>query len=263
VRLEGKIAIVTGAGSGVGRATSLLFAREGARVVAAGRTLSKVEETAALVAERGGECLAVLCDITRTEQVRCMVDETVDRFGALHVLVNNAGIGYSAEPGLSMQDVMATSDEDWSSVVDLTLGGVFRTSKLSIPKLAESGGGAIVNVSSVLGVRGCWDAHAYAAAKAGMNNLTRSLAVRYARLGIRSNGVVLGAVDTPMIRPRVEATLAAVARGELPEEPVRSGPLLERFAEPEEVAYPILWLASDEASYITGAILHVDGGATA
>jgi NAD(P)-dependent dehydrogenase (short-subunit alcohol dehydrogenase family) len=263
MRLANKVAIITGAGSGVGRAASLLFASEGARVVAAGRTLGKLEETARLVKENGGECLPVRCDITVAADAQALVDACIERYGALHVLVNNAGVGYSAEPDLSMQDVLATPESDWHAVLDITLTGVFHTSRMAIPRMIEAGGGAIVNVSSVLGVRGSWDAHTYAAAKAGLNNLTRSLAVRYARQGIRANVVVLGAVDTPMIRPRIERMAEALARGELPEEPMRSGPLLERVARPEEAAWPLLWLASDEASYITGTVLHVDGGATA
>lgn len=263
MRLADKVAIITGAGSGVGRATALVFAREGATVIAAGRTLAKLEETAGLVEASGGRCLPVRCDITAVDDVCGLVDTTVDRHGALHVLVNNAGVGYAAEPDLSMQDVLATPLEDWHAVLDITLTGVFHTSRAAIPRMIDTGGGAIVNVSSVLGVRGSWDAHTYAAAKAGLNNLTRSLAVRYARKGIRANVVVLGAVDTPMIRPRMERTAAALARGELPEEPMRGGPLLERVARPEEAAWPILWLASDEASYITGTVLYVDGGTTA
>ena len=179
MRLADRVSIITGAGSGVGRATALLFAREGAKVVAAGRTLSKVEETASMVAEQGGECLAVRCDVASSEDVQAMIRAAVERFGGLHVIVNNAGVGYSAEfadPPLSMQDVLNTPDEDCHAVMDILLTSVFLTSKYGIPAMLESGGGAIVNVSSGGGVTGMWDAHTYSAAKAGMNNLTRSLA---------------------------------------------------------------------------------------
>ncbi len=266
MRLEGKIAIITGAGSGVGRATSVLFAREGAKVIAAGRTLSKCEETARLVQQEGGECLPVRCDVAVSEDVQAMIDAAVDGFGALHVIVNNAGIGYSAEfadPPVSMQDVVGTPDEDWHTVLDITLTSVFLTGKYGIPRIIESGGGAVVNVSSVMGVRSSWDGHAYSAAKAGMNNLTGSLAVRYAQQGVRVNCVALGGVDTPMIRPRIEAAQRAAERGESPQAPRGRGAPLGRMAQPEEIAYPILWLASDEASFVTGAVLSVDGGATA
>ncbi len=259
-RLEGKVAIITGAGAGggVGRAASLLFAREGARVVAAGRTFAKVEETARIVEGESGECLAVRCDVAESADVRAMIEATVERFGALHVLVNNAGVGYSAEPELSMQDVLNTPEEDWSTVLDITLTSVFLTSKYGIPRMIESGASAIVNVSSVGGGRGMFDAHAYSAAKAGMNNLTRSMAIRYGSEGVRVNCVAPGGIDTPMIAPRREAAQAAGSAS-------ASGPVrgLGRIAQPEEIAWPILWLASDEASFVNGAIVAVDGGASA
>lgn len=256
-RLEGKVAIITGAGSGVGRSASLIFAREGARVVAAGRTLSKVEETAALVEAEGGECLAVRCDVADSADVQAMIAAALDHFGALHVIVNNAGVGYSAEPEISMQDVLNTPEEDWHTVLDISLTSVFLTSKYGIPKLIEAGGGAIVNVSSIGGVRGMFDAHTYSAAKAGMVNLTRSMAIRYGSEGVRVNCVAPGGIDTPMIAPRIQARAAGAAP---PAGPVRG---LGRIAQPEEIAWPILWLASDEASFVTGAILGVDGGASA
>lgn len=255
-RVEGKVAIITGAGSGVGREAALIFAREGARVVAAGRTLEKVEETARLASEAGGECIAVRADVASSEDVQAMIATTIERFGALHVMVNNAGIGYSAEPEISMGDVLDSPEQDWQTVLDINLTSVFLTSKYGIPHILESGGGSIVNVSSVGGVRGMMEAHAYSAAKAGMNNLTRSMALRYVEQGIRVNCVAPGGIDTPMIAPRVQARASDGA-------PPAASRGLARLAQPEEIAWPILWLASEEASYVNGAILSVDGGASA
>lgn len=264
-RLAGKIALITGAGSGVGRATAILFAREGALVVVAGRTLAKCEETARLVDAAGGQCLALRCDVSISADVQAMLEDTVKQFGGLHVIVNNAGIGYSAEfadPPVSMQDVVNTPDRDWHTVLDTTLTSIFLTSKYGIPHIIESGGGAVVNISSVMGIRSSWDGHAYSAAKAGMNNLTGSLAVRYGPQGVRVNCVALGGVDTPMIRQRMQSVHSPLSPDNSPPPPQGHGNALGRIAQPEEIAYPILWLASDEASFITGAVLVADGGAT-
>lgn len=264
-RLTGKIALITGAGSGVGRATAMLFAKEGAQVIAVGRTLAKCEETTRLVESAGGQCHPIRCDVSNSEDVQAMIATAVKRFAALHVIVNNAGIGYSAEfvnPPVSMQDVVNTPEQDWHTVLDTLLTSIFLTSKYGIPRIIESGGGAVVNISSVMGVRSSWDGHAYSAAKAGVNNLTGSLAVRYGPEGVRVNCVALGGVDTPMIRPRIEAGVSPLApKGSSPP-PRGHGNALARIAQPEEIAYPILWLASDEASFVTGAVLVVDGGAT-
>jgi NAD(P)-dependent dehydrogenase (short-subunit alcohol dehydrogenase family) len=259
MRLANKVAIITGAGSGVGRAASIIFAREGAKVVAAGRTYSKVEETAQLVKEQGGECLPVRCDVSVSEDVQNLIRATVDTYHALHVIVNNAGVGYSAEPELSMQDVANTPERDWHAVMDILLTSVYLTAKYGIPEMVKSGGGSIINVASSGGLKGMWDAHTYSAAKGGMVNLTRSLAIRYGPQGIRVNCVAPGGINTPMIAPRLAQIRAATGD---PKAVTRSSPL-GRIAEPEEIAYPILWLASDEASFVTGAILAVDGGATA
>jgi len=264
-RLTGKIALITGAGSGVGRATTILFAQEGAQVVAAGRTLSKCEETARLVESAGGHCYPIRCDVSNSADVQAMIETAVECFGGLHVIVNNAGIGYSAEfaePPVSMQDVVNTPDKDWHTVLDTTLTSVFLTSKYGIPHIIKAGGGAVVNISSVMGVRSSWDGHAYSAAKAGMNNLTGSLAVRYGPEGVRVNCVALGGVDTPMIRSRIEAGGSPLSPKNSASPPQGHGNALSRIAQPEEIAYPILWLASDEASFITGAVLVADGGAT-
>lgn len=264
-RMAGKVALITGAGSGVGRATALLFAQEGARVVAVGRTLGKCEDTAEQISASGGECLPLLCDVTDGQQVQSVIEQSVERFGALHVIVNNAGIGYAAEfanPPVSMQDVLNTPEEDWHTVMNTTLTSVFLTSKHGIPRIIESGGGAIVNVSSMMGVKSSWDGHAYSAAKSGMNNLTGSLAMRYAADGIRVNCVALGGINTPMIEPRVQGRESPLTPKDARTPPPGPNIPLGRLGEPVEIAYPILWLASDEASYVTGAVLLADGGAT-
>lgn len=250
-RLAGKVALVTGAGSGVGRATTLLFAQEGASVVAAGRTRRTVEETAELA---GGGCLAVTCDVSDQDQAADAVRAAVERFGALHVLVNNAAIGYSAEPAVSMGDILQAGPADWATVLSINLSSVYLVSRHAIPAIIDSGGGSVVNVSSINGLRGSTRGHAYAAAKAGMNNLSRSMALTYGPRGVRVNVVAPGGIDTPMLAPRI----AAAGRDSF-----AALPGLGRLAEAEEIAYPILWLASDEASYVNGAVLVVDGGTTA
>jgi NAD(P)-dependent dehydrogenase (short-subunit alcohol dehydrogenase family) len=251
-RLEGKVALVTGAGSGVGRAVALMFVREGASVVAAGRTLAKVRETAN---EAGDRCVAVACDVTSVDDVRAAIGAANEGFGALHVIVNNAGIGYSAEPEISMGTITDSPDDDWRTVLDTNLTSVFLTSKYGIPEILRAGGGCIVNVSSINSLKGTLDAHAYSAAKAGMNNLTRSMALVYGPQGIRVNCVVPGGIDTPMLAPRVAGASAEDLAAVLPG--------LGRLATPEEIAYPVLWMASDEASYVNGAIVVVDGGTSA
>lgn len=250
-RLAGKVALITGAGSGVGRAAAVLFAREGASVVAAGRTEATVRETAEIVGDR---CIPVLCDVRDERDVEAAVRIAVERFGALHVAVNNAAIGYSAEPGVSMGPTLDTPSDDWRTVLDINLTSAYLVAKHAIPLIIDAGGGAVVNVSSINALRGSNRAHAYGAAKAGMNNLTRSLALTYGPRGVRVNAVAPGGIDTPMLAPRVAAAGGVEAI---------SLPGLGRLAQPEEIAHPILWLASDEASYVNGAVLVVDGGATA
>ncbi|HEY7269890.1 MAG TPA: glucose 1-dehydrogenase [Dehalococcoidia bacterium] len=255
-RLAGKVALITGAGSGVGRAAALIFAREGARVAVAGRTRSSVEETAVLLTEAGAEALAVVADVSKSSDVQEMIAATVRRFGGLQILVNNAGIGYAAEPEVSMGPVTEVPDDDWDTVLNINLRSVFYACKFGIPEIQKSGGGTIVNVSSTGGVRGMVDAHAYSAAKAGMINLTRSMAIRYGP-EIRVNVVAPGGIDTKMIASRLalRPAQAQIAPAQ------RRG--LGRIAQPEEIANAILFLASDEASFVTGEVLVVDGGATA
>lgn len=257
MRLDGKVAVITGAGSGVGAQAAALFAREGARVVAAGRTLEKVQQVAAAVETAGGECLSVRCDVSRADDVDALMDATCERFGGLDILVNNAGIGYSAEPAISMRDILETPEDDWAQVLQVNLTSAFLTSRRAIPLMVQRGDGAIVNVASTGGLRGMFDAHAYSAAKAGLVNLTRSMAIRYGAQGIRVNCVAPGGIDTPMIAERLAAREGGPATS--------NGPArgLARVAQPIEIAYPILWLASDEASFVTGAVLAADGGATA
>jgi NAD(P)-dependent dehydrogenase (short-subunit alcohol dehydrogenase family) len=257
-RLSGKTAVITGAGTGVGRATMVLFAREGAQVVGGARTRANLEETLRLVEKEGGGAGAIVeCDLATDAGAADLVNAALEAFGGIDILVNNAGVGWSfgeAKPG-TMSPVDVTSPEQWWEVVNINLGAAFRCTRLVVPEMRKRGGGSIVNISSVAGTRSLADAHAYIACKGAINSLTRGMAHAYAADGIRTNTVAPGFIDTPMIASVVGAF----------DDPTIADLLcpMKRAARPEEIAACNLFFASDESSYCNGALLEVDGGTTA
>ena len=256
-RLEGKVAVVTGASTGIGRAIFELFAREGAMVVGAARTQSKLDEALAAVQQLGGKAAVVSADLSKDEDAGRVMDTAVREFGGVDVLVNNAGVGYSygeVRPG-SMAALADAPLEEWDHVMDINLGSVVHMSRRAIWEMRKRGGGSIVNVASIWGVTGAADAHAYTAAKGAIVNLSRSLAVAYGRENIRTNALCPGFIDTPMIAPVVGALNA--------EDYAYTWNPMGRTGRPEEIATGALFLASDEASYCNGSILLIDGGSTA
>jgi len=250
LRLKGKVAIITGASSGIGRATSLLFAREGATVVASS---NRPEELAALEREAAalaGPLVVIEADVTSEEQVARLVRTAAERFGGLDILVNNAGI-------VSFGTVTETSLEDWQRLVDVNLRGVFLCSKYAVPELRRRGGGAIVNVSSINGIRGNHRLAAYAATKGGVVALTYAMAIDHAAEGIRVNCVCPATIE--------DTGQAALAWELAEDKQAWRRYLLEkhplgRLGRSEEVARAILFLASEESSFLTGVALPVDGG---
>jgi NAD(P)-dependent dehydrogenase (short-subunit alcohol dehydrogenase family) len=255
-RLDGKVAVVTGAGSGVGRATMVLFAREGAQVAGASRTQSNLDETMQMVEKEGGQGVVVAADLSTDEGAQRLINTAVESFGGIDILVNCAGVGWSfgVEYEGTMAPLDATTPEQWSEVVGINLGAMFLCSRQAIPHMRKRGGGSIVNISSVAGTRSLVDAHAYVACKGAINSVTRSMAQAYVRDGIRTNTVAPGFIDTPMIAPVMGAF----------DDPVIADLLcpMGRAAQPEEIANCVLFFASDESSYCNGAILEVDGGTT-
>jgi NAD(P)-dependent dehydrogenase (short-subunit alcohol dehydrogenase family) len=255
--VNGKVAIVTGAGSGIGRACFKLAAAQGARVVGVSRTRSKLEETLAEVAAAGGQGIVVPGDLSDSAAADAAVAAAVERYGRVDILIHAAGVGYALSETLpgSMNAAADTSDENWRAVMRINLDACFFINRAALRVMRRQKQGAIVNVGSIFGLGGYPDAHTYTAAKAGMINFTRSLAVAYAKEGIRANCVAPGFVDTPMIAsvmhffddPAIAASLSPMGRA----------------AKPEEIANCCLFLASDMASYCNGATLSVDGGSTA
>ena len=249
--LEGKVALVTGGSSGIGLATALAFAREGATVVVAARNTQRLEETVRSIRAAGGEAAYVQTDVTQAEQVEALVNRTVGMYGRLDCAFNNAG-GRASDHGESCR-VADWTERDWESIVDLNLKAVWLCMKYEIRQMLETGGGAIVNTSSLVGLRGIRFRAPYVAAKHGIVGLTRAAALEYAKDGIRVNAVCPGAIRTPAVErlieanPEVEAQVAA-------QEPVG------RFGTPEEVAQAVVWLCSGAASFVTGHPLVVDGG---
>lgn len=249
-RLEGKVAIVTGAGSqidegiGNGRAAAILFAREGARVLLVDRKASAAEATRAMIVAEGGEAAVHEADVTIAEQCEAMVADAVGRWGKLDILQNNVGIG---GPG----DVTTVSEDDWDRVMRVNVKSMMLTGKFAVPAMATSGGGAIVNISSLAAARPS-RLTPYATSKGAVEALTRAMAVDHARQGIRVNCIAPGPVFTPMV-------YAGGMTDELRDRR-RNSSLLKVEGEGWDIGYAALFLASDEARYITGVVLTVDGG---
>src|SRR3989441_4905034 len=250
-RLKGKVALITGAGMGMRREAAVLFAEEGARVVVCDINKQAAEETVALVGKAGGEGLAAVGDVAVEEDVKRLVGEGPRRFGPLHVLYNNAGVLWKDQD----RSVLETDEKWWDRVMAINLKSVFWVTKHGIPQLQKAGGGSIIMMGSVSALAGFTRAQdAYTAAKGALISLTKSLAIQFARDRIRCNVIHPGIVDTPLQAPYLTDAIRKEFETGIP---------LGRIAQPREIAYVALFLASDESSFMTGAELVVDGGFTA
>jgi len=249
-KLEGKVALVTGGGSGIGRAAALAFAREGATVAVADRVLESGEETACMIRDSGRESLFIPCDVSKTEEVKTMVAKTTEQFGRLNYAFNNAGIEGAMNP------IVEYPEDDFRRVLSVNLTGLWLCMKYEIPHMLKEGGGAIVNNASVAGLIGAPGMSAYSASKHGVVGLTKTVALEYAKNNIRVNAVCPGVINTSM-NDRFVA-----AHPEMEELFLNAHPV-GRIGEVAEVAEAVIWLCSDAASFVTGHAMAIDGGCTA
>ncbi|MDQ1085840.1 SDR family NAD(P)-dependent oxidoreductase [Siphonobacter sp. SORGH_AS_1065] len=243
--LENKVPLVTGAGSGIGRAIALSYAKEGAKVVVSDINENGGNETVSLIQQAGGDAFFVKADTSKPEENEALVKQTLDTYGALHISCNNAGVGGPSAP-VGEYDIAA-----WDKVISINLSGVFYGMRYQIPAILQSGGGSVVNIASILGQVGFANSSAYVAAKHGVVGLTKNAGLEYGTKGVRVNAVGPAFINTPLISQNMnqEAIDALSAKH-----------AMNRLGTPEEVAEIVLWLSSDKASFVTGAYYPVDGG---
>lgn len=251
-RLAGKVALITGGGTGIGRAIALAFAREGAKVAVAGRRLEKLREVAGEIEGQGGEGLAIACDVARAEDAEGAVKQVVERFGLLNVLVNNAG-------ALNAATIEGITEEEWDGMMSINLKGPFLMSRAALPAFRKAGAGAIVNVGSILGLVAMKERAAYCASKGGVTMLTKAMALDHAQEQVRVNCICPSIVETELVK----GLFAAGEQGQMLKVARIASIPLGRIGRPGDVAELAVFLASEEAAWLTGAAIPLDGGLSA
>ena len=243
MRLKDKVAIITGSGKGIGEAAAKLFAKEGAKVVGCARTIEQANKVAQEIVEAGGEAFAVQADVSKREDVQNLVKQTMEKYGKIDILINNAGVTADAR-------LVKMTDEQFDKVIDINLKGTFMVGQEVAKVMLEQGSGSIVNITSVVGLYGNFGQSNYAATKFGVIGMTKTWAKELSPKGIRVNAVAPGFIATPMVETMPEKVL----------DTMKDKAPLKRLGTPEDVAYAFLFLASDESSFVTGSVLSVDGG---